>query len=169
MNLGGNCSLTVRLLTIHRCSASCGSVQFHISNENLKQSLKLGARLWYFCSLWAKPFFPRSLTVWFRIPPERVGIGWALPACCVAASKPAWHSWAMSTSGNPQMTAHPLASLRVLWVERFFLMSSGLESWKRWSTVKFPHSWPCDVFKLSPLVRMQSSRTWNPWLVQGTL
>lgn len=38
-----------------------GSAQFPISNENLKQSFKLRARLWYSCPLWAVPYFPRSL------------------------------------------------------------------------------------------------------------
>lgn len=112
----GNCSLTLRtvLLTLHRCSASCGSLQFHISNENLKQSLKLGARLWYFCSLWAKPFFPRSLMAWFCIPrnewpPEWVAIGWALPSCCVAATNPAWHGCALGSVREPSKDGVPIS------------------------------------------------------------
>lgn len=111
----GNCSLTpwMVLLAVHHCSASCGSVQFQISNENLKQSLQLRARLGYFCPLWAKPFFPRSLTGWFcspwrEWPPEWVGIGWALPQN-LPDTAVSWSGW-----GNAQMTVHPSALLRIL-------------------------------------------------------
>lgn len=100
-----------------------------------------------FLSSVSKAIFPQEPHGVILQPLERMtsGVGGNRVS---SATKPAWHSCVLVRVREPSDDSAPISFAAGTSGESFFPISSILLLRKKCSTVKFPHAWPCNVFKL---------------------